>query len=251
MLPWRAVPSLLERIARRAVRPLYRPYYRLLWRRRFPGAGRLERLVRRFETASGRADVPAGPGAWDAQYAGGFWDFLGSEGEAERFRAVAELVRRHAPAAATVLDVGCGEGFLRGFLDRPVRYLGIDLSREAIERARARLAPGEGDAAFRVADAETWELNRRFGAVVLNECLYYLERPLAAVRRYRAALEPGGVLVVSMFRGPRADAVARRLAAEIPAAEEVEIGAGEKRWWIAAYRAPAAAGAVTAPPPGA
>ena len=245
------MPSLLERIARRAFRPLYRPYCRLLWRRRFPGAARLERLVRRFETASGRADVPLDQRGWDAQYAGGFWDFLGSDEEAARLRAVAELLRRHAPGAA-VLDVGCGEGLLREHLDGPVPYLGIDLSREAIARAeaRARSTPTGAAAGFVVADAEAWEPDRRFGAVVLNECLYYFERPLAAARRCLGWLEPGGAMVVSMFRGPRADAIARRLAAELPPAEELELPAPRGRWRITLHRPPALA-AVTAPPPAA
>jgi SAM-dependent methyltransferase len=248
VLPSPAVPSLLERIARRAFRPLYRPYYRLLWRRRFAGAARLERLVRRFETSSGRADVPLDQGGWDAQYAGGFWDFLGSGEEAARLRAVAELVRRHAPGAA-VLDVGCGEGLLREHLAGPGGYLGIDLSREAIARAetRARSAPDGPAAEFLVADAETWEPDRRFGAVVLNECLYYFECPLAAARRCLGWLEPDGVMVVSTFRGPRADAIARRLAAELPPAEELELPAPRGRWRIALYRPLPAS--VTAPPP--
>lgn len=247
MLPWRAVPSLLERIARKAFHPFYRPYYRLLWRRRFPGAGRLEALVRRFEAASRRADVPLEQAEWDAQYAGGRWDFLTGAGESARFRAVAGLVRRHAPGAA-VLDVGCGEGRLREHLDGSSRYLGIDLSLHAVARAeaRARATPG-ARAEFAVADAERWQSDRRFGAVVLNECLYYFEHPLAAARRYLGCVELGGVMVVSMFRGPRADAIARRLAAALPPAEELELAAPTGRWRIAAHRPPA----VTAPPPGA
>ena len=249
MLPSPAVPSLLERIARRAFRPLYRPYYHLVWCRRFPGAGRLEGLVRRFETASGRADVPLDQGGWDAQYAGGYWDFLGSEEEARRLRAVAELVHRHAPGAA-VLDVGCGEGLLREHLGSAVSYVGIDLSREAIARAGARARPASGGPAaeFLVADAESWQPGRRFGAVVLNECLYYFERPLAAARRCLGWLEPGGVMVVSTFRGPRADAIARLLDAELPPAEELELPAPRGSWRIALYRPPAPV-AVTAPPP--
>jgi SAM-dependent methyltransferase len=241
--------SLLERIARRALRPLYRPYYRFLWRRRFPGACRLERLVRRFEESSRRADVPLAPAAWDAQWAGGRWDFLAGEGETARFRAVAELARRYG-AGGTVLDVGCGEGVLRELLAPGDRYLGIDVSRAAIVRAaeRSRSAPG-ADAEFLVADAERWAPapGRRFGAVVLNECLYYFERPLAAAKRYLAAVEPDGAMVVSMFRGPRADAIARRLAAELPPAEELELTGRAGRWRIAVHRPPP----VTAPPPGA
>jgi 2-polyprenyl-3-methyl-5-hydroxy-6-metoxy-1,4-benzoquinol methylase len=242
------VPTLLERIARKAFRPFYRPYYRLLWRRGFPGAERLERLVRRFEASSRRADVPLDRETWDAQYTAGRWDFLTGDEQLERFRVVAGLVHRHAPGAA-VLDVGCGEGLLREHLAGPGGYLGIDLSREAIARAetRARSAPDGPAAEFLVADAETWEPDRRFGAVVLNECLYYFERPLAAARRCLGWLEPGGVMMVSMFRGPRADAIARRLAAELPPAEELELPAPRGRWRIALYRPLPAP--VTAPPP--
>jgi len=232
------VPTLLERIARKAFRPFYRPYYRLLWRRGFPGAGRLERLVRRFEESSRRADVPLDREAWDAQYAAGRWDFLTGDEQLERFRAVAGLVHRYAPGAA-VLDVGCGEGVLREILGPGFRYLGIDLSREAIARAEARARTAAGDAAeFEIADAESWRTDRRFGAVVLNECLYYFRRPLVAAHRYLGCVEPGGVLVVSMFRAPRADAIARRLAAALPAAEELELAGPRGRRRITLHRHP-------------
>jgi SAM-dependent methyltransferase len=264
MLASGAVPSLAERIARKAFRPLYRPYYLLLWSRRFPGAAAIERLVRRFEESSRRADVPLAGDEWDAQYAGGEWDFLADPDEVERFRAVAGLIERHAPGDE-VLDVGCGEGLLPGYLEPGRRYLGIDLSREAIARAEARLADpaagaGASPAAFEVADAESWQPGRRFAAVVLNECLYYFRRPLDGARRYLDAVEPGGgtpgaatpgVMIVSMFRGPRADAIGRRLAAELAVAEEIEVARGAKRWRIAVFRAPVAAApaAATAPPP--
>lgn len=269
MLASGAVPSLAERVARKAFRPLYRPYYRLLWGRCFPGADALERLVRRFERSSRRADVPLAGEEWDAQWAGGRWDFLADKGEVERFRVVAGLIEHLAPPGE-VLDVGCGEGLLCGYLEPERGCHGIDLSREAIARAALRFGgpeagrairrarsrgPGTAAAtagdrgrrvaatAFEVADAETWRPDRRFAAVVLNECLYYFRRPLAGARRYLDALEPRGAMIVSMFRGPRSDAIARRLAAELPVAEEIELALGAKRWRIAVFRPP------TAPPP--
>lgn len=251
-----AVPSLVERIAKKAFRPFYRPYYRLLWGRRFPGHATLERLVRWYEAASRRGDVPIAGGDWDAQYTGGDWDFLADATEVARFRAVAGLIERRAPPGTGhggVLDVGCGEGLLPRYLEPGRPYLGIDLSREAVARAEARYGAvhGDGEAPrFEVADAESWRPPRRFTAVVLNECLYYFRRPLAGARRYLDSVEPGGVMIVSMFRGPRADAIGRRLAAELPVTESIEVARGHKRWRIAAFRPPAAgAPAATAPPP--
>jgi SAM-dependent methyltransferase len=69
--------------------------------------------------------------------------------------------RIEALAPASILDLGCGEGFvaerLRA-LARPIRYRGVDRSAEAIAAARARLAEAQGfrppaSGGFEVADA--------------------------------------------------------------------------------------------------
>lgn len=226
------MPSLATRIFRKAFRPLYRPYYRLLWRRSLPGGAALERLVRRWEAVSGRADVPLASQAWDAAYDDGFWDFLSGTDEAARYGLIAGLLRRLAVDGA-VLDVGCGDGVLRDHLHPRTEYHGIDLSPEAIRRAEPRKTPGT---TFEVADAETWEPPRPFPAVVLNECLYYFERPLAAAHRYLATLPADGILLVSMFRGPRSEAIARRLRGEMAPVEDLELCHAKGRWQILLFR---------------
>src|SRR5262249_47190801 len=76
---------------------------------------------------------------WDRQYARGEWEGLKSVEESERYRHVADLCRL-GHVRPTILDVGCGEGVLLDWLLHVTgampRYVGIDLSAEAIRRAR-------------------------------------------------------------------------------------------------------------------
>lgn len=215
-------------------KPLYVLYYALLFGRRFPFAAALERRVRAWERATGRGDAPLPQAVWDADYERGRWDVMHEPDELPRYDAIAAHLRRLGPGAR-VLDVGCGDGLL---LERARdlelgRYTGVDLSRAAIDRARER--HGEG-VELVVADAESWEPPASFDAVVLNECLYYFERPLEGALRWRRWLAPGGVLVVSSFRTRRSDAIRRRLAALWPPREERDLR-GAKGTWVVTLHA--------------
>ncbi len=209
-------------------------YYRALLGRRFPGAAGLARRLRAVERWSGRGDVPLARGSWEEQYRAGTWTFLEEPGELARYAVVAGAIRRLAPGGA-VLDVGCGEGVLADHLEPGGcrRYLGIDLSETAVAAALRRAGP---DTRFAVADAEDWPLRGPFDAVVLNECLYYMREPLELARRAAAALAPGGVLVVSMFRTGRTRGLARLLARELGRIEEVTIASRRGAWIVTLHR---------------
>ena len=86
---------------------------------------------------------------WDEGFAAGKWDFLAGRAERARLALVAHYVRLAAPAGATILDLGCGEGLLLEALgDLPfARYVGVDLSAVAVARAATRWA-AEPRAAF-------------------------------------------------------------------------------------------------------
>jgi SAM-dependent methyltransferase len=108
-------------------------------------------------------------------------------------RRVVGLVKDAAPA--TILDVGCGEGYtLAALAAGGVRatLTGVDLSAEAIATARARL----GDSAeLSVQDARTLALEgRRFDLVMMTEVLEHLEDP-AAVLQTIASLSARHVLL--------------------------------------------------------
>jgi len=234
MVRWHA------KIFRKVARPLYVPYYRWVFGRSFPGSEVLRGWVRRYEAISGRGDVPLSQDAWEEQYARGAWDFLREEDERSRYLAIGALLEEHVPPGGQVAALGCGEGLLLDYLpESSFHVLGVDLSEVAIEKARSRFGDGfgaEGRARFVAADAEAFEPDTTFHAIVLNECLYYFRHPLRQAERYFSYLSEGGVLLLSMFRTPRTDALARVLSGRLPLVDEREIAGEKGRWRVGVFR---------------
>jgi 2-polyprenyl-3-methyl-5-hydroxy-6-metoxy-1,4-benzoquinol methylase len=136
----------------------------------------------------------------DSDYAHGKWDYLRGLGELGRFSILVGYCHFLKPGGR-ILEIGCGEGILQERLDpaRYSRYVGVDVSAEAIQRAA-----GNEKTTFVCADATVWqptEEEKTFDLIVFNECLEYFDDPLAVVRRYEPALAPGGTFLVSMFTG--------------------------------------------------
>lgn len=136
----------------------------------------------------------------DSDYAHGKWDYLRGLDELGRFSVLVGYCHFLKPGGR-ILEIGCGEGILQERLDpaRCSRYVGVDVSAEAVRRANARA--GDGKTVFVCADAALWQPEETFDLVVFNECLEYFDDPLAVVRRYEPALAPGGAFLVSMFTG--------------------------------------------------
>ncbi|QMU78216.1 class I SAM-dependent methyltransferase [Streptacidiphilus sp. PB12-B1b] len=134
---------------------------------------------------------------WEEQYRSGRWDYLAGGPEQARYAALCEHIL--TAGAAAVLDVGCGTGVLRDCLGTRFtgRYVGVDWSHAAL--ASRNCGPGE---TLICADASRLPLRGRFDAVVLSEVLYYLDEPLAAVRRMLDLVAPGGQLLISLYQPP-------------------------------------------------
>ncbi|HLV60680.1 MAG TPA: methyltransferase domain-containing protein [Fredinandcohnia sp.] len=109
-------------------------------------------------------------------------------------RRIAEVVR--PLGVRTVLDVGCGEGYLaRHLLDHVpgIELWGVDASESAIAAAQKR-CPG---ARFRVATIDSLrDKGRRFDLVVCSEVLEHLEDPAGALDVLATLAAPHALLTV-------------------------------------------------------
>lgn len=219
---------------RRAFKPVYLLYYKLLFGRRFPFAERLAARVHAWELATGRGDAPIAKEAWEAQYRSGGWEFMRGLDEIARYSVIAGTLH-HLKPGGSVLDVGAGEGLLADHL-RPFgtsRYHGIDLSETAVQQAASR---ADANTTFAAADAESYTPPGRWDAIVFNECVYYFNDPLGTVQRYEACLEDGGLFVLSTFRSRRADVIVRRLLERYRLLEETAITNRKGTWVVRVLR---------------
>jgi 2-polyprenyl-3-methyl-5-hydroxy-6-metoxy-1,4-benzoquinol methylase len=166
---------------------------------------------------------------WDREYATGHWARLGEMGEMPRYALIAGYVRSIG-SAASVLDIGCGDGQLFDWLgqDNKRRYAGVDVSTVAIDQARLRTS---NEAGFEVADATTFDPGAQFDIIVLNEMLYYMDRPEEVVQRYQGFLKPGGVLIISMWEAPESQRTWRRCASRLEVLDKVRLRGGNAKGW--------------------
>src|SRR5436305_14118397 len=97
----------------------------------------------------------------------GDWRELDSLGQAPRYAAIAEILHSF-DSDRKVLDVGCGEAVLRGWLPEYTDYTGIEPSSQAARRAAER----NGSARIIHTSAESFDTSgEHFTCIVFNEML--------------------------------------------------------------------------------
>ncbi|WP_326571822.1 class I SAM-dependent methyltransferase [Actinacidiphila glaucinigra] len=103
------------------------------------------------------------------------------------------LLRKVPPGALTALDVGCGTGrFARRLAARGLRVDAIDACPEAVAAAGTAPAPG---VTFRTADVTGVDLpTAHYDLITCLASLHHM--PFGTVTALRAALAPGGTLLV-------------------------------------------------------
>ena len=171
------------------------------------------RLRFRFYGYRAGLGQPVPTAALDREYATGGWDHFFGPDELTRHEVLVGLIRAAQPKPR-LLDLGCGSGRLTTLLDPAGLgdYLGVDISSEALTRARTLGRPLPL-ARFEQHDFETWSpAGGAFDVITFNECLGYATDPLRTACRFHALLPPGGTLLVSHFRSTNHVEFWRRLA---------------------------------------
>lgn len=152
----------------------------------------------------------ANPAAWDELRA------LGLPADVIEAKLVAALPAR---GLGRLLDLGTGSGRLLELLaPRAEAATGIDLSRDMLAAARARLgAAGLGRVALRQADATRLPLaDGSFDTVTLSMLLHHVDDPAAVIAEAGRVLAPGGTLALIDLAPHGDDALLRRLAHRWP-----------------------------------
>jgi SAM-dependent methyltransferase len=104
------------------------------------------------------------------------------------------------PAGCLVLDAGCGPGLVSAaFLAAGYRLVGVDLSREMIDRARKRCGDHGDKARFFQGSVYDQALDPLgpFDAALSRYVLHHVEEPARFLKRQIDLLRPEGILVVN------------------------------------------------------
>lgn len=105
--------------------------------------------------------------------------------ERARFEATNRVIERAFGRVGSVLELGCGEGHQTEYLARVSdRQYGVDVSAQAVERAKKRMPQAE----FAATDifGQPWGAERhRFDLVTACEVLYYLSEPEKTLAQMR------------------------------------------------------------------
>ena len=111
-----------------------------------------------------------------------------------------------------VLDFGCGDGELSLFLakeKRPRRIVGVDISAEAIDRARLTLRniaiPDGSEVEFAIGSTESLPFpDQSFDTLLAFDCFEHVMSPHLILRDWYRVLRPGGECCIEWFpyKGP-------------------------------------------------
>ena len=171
--------------------------------------GRLRRVVngrilKRWGTSSLKRSI------WDEEFAAGQWDYL----EQTADDPIYGYLDKHCDQGS-ILDLGCGSGNTGSEMGSSMydRYTGVDISEQAVRRARARSMGSERQRKneYVCADISLYEPQQRYDVILFRESLFYVpkSRIVGMLARYRGWLTEQGVIIVRMCDRNRYSGIVR------------------------------------------
>lgn len=133
------------------------------------------------------------------------WQLWGSGFEQTKYKRQVSLIEKYYSLPEKILEIGCAEGAFTKILREnfpEATIIGVDISSNAIQRARNKVK----NAKFIVGDAvkitERWTENE-FDVIVLGEVVYFLGARLNFLQMYKflrkiaRLLRQGGILITT------------------------------------------------------
>ena len=138
---------------------------------------------------------------WDRGWSAGTWNYQ-DKVAVERSRNAligGVLVQLYASSTnSSILEVGCGEAAVTDFLTpiQKTRYIGVDISKEAITIAKNKR--GEGGMRYVVSAAHHFQPILKFDVIIFSEVLYYTNHE-KILQQYAQYLNPDGIIIISIY----------------------------------------------------
>jgi SAM-dependent methyltransferase len=167
---------------------------------------------------------------WDKEFSGTKWDFIDkTEGD-----CVYESLVKYA-TNGSILDLGCGPGNTANELDADAykKYVGVDISEEALAKARRRTAENgrANKNTFVQHDFINYTPTENFDVILFRESMYHV--PISKIKstldHYAKHLKDGGVFIIRIATSdkehggaakPRPTAMVRLMEAEFHVVEK-------------------------------
>jgi predicted TPR repeat methyltransferase len=138
---------------------------------------------------------------WNKEFGGGKWDGL----ESTPNDCIYPYIVKYSNVGS-ILDLGCGSGSTGNELDVNVyrRYLGVDISDVALEKARERTSANRraDNTHYCQSDIFSYVPTEKYDVILFRDSIYYIRprRKIAAMlTRYSRYLNEGGVFIVRMY----------------------------------------------------
>jgi ubiquinone/menaquinone biosynthesis C-methylase UbiE len=114
------------------------------------------------------------------------------------YRLCASLIAPKIPSGASVLDIGCGQGWQLAEIRKlcpDAKLHGMDISPKLVSLAREHVPGGD----FQTGDADNLAYaDTQFDVVVMTEVLEHLSDPVLALTQLKRVLKPGGWLLMTV-----------------------------------------------------
>ncbi|MBK7378005.1 MAG: class I SAM-dependent methyltransferase [Ignavibacteriales bacterium] len=134
---------------------------------------------------------------WEQEFKDNKWDYLSDINQLSRYSIIIGYFNFWFEGGS-ILDLGCGQGLLLNRLNgiNYELYVGVDLSEEAMKIA-ANIATNK--AKFVCSEISSYEPDQRFDMIVFNESLYYFDKPIEVIKKYKNFLSKDGKIIISMW----------------------------------------------------